>query len=445
MAKGIGVAVAAIGMLVATGAAAQDVAIHAGRLIDGTGARPRDQVTILVHDDRIVSVQPGFQSPAGATVVDLSRQTVLPGLIDAHVHITGQFDGGDPIREMVTRSDFDAAYKTPAYARATLQAGFTAVRDVGADTDLVVAMKRAIADGSLVGPRMWVAGAPLGPTGGHSDSHSGLDPAITNPAWNDALIDGPDAAIRAVRDHRRRGADLIKIMPSGGVLSVGDDPALQLMSDAEIKAVVDTAHALGMKVAAHIHGREAIDHALALGVDSVEHGSFAGAESYALFKKSGAYLVPTLLIAERVYEVAKSHPEQLPPSSAAKAIAVTPHIAASLGNAYRAGVRIAFGTDQGLVPHGQNAGEFALMVKAGMTPMDAILAATRNAADLIGASGDIGAVTAGHLADIIAVDGDPLADVTRLQHVGFVMKGGVIYRQGDRDTHADGKRASGGH
>ncbi|MDB5733539.1 MAG: amidohydrolase [Alphaproteobacteria bacterium] len=426
-------------------AMAADIAIHAGRLIDGTGAAPRNQVTILVHDQRIVSVTPGFTAPADAQVIDLSGATVLPGLIDTHVHITGQFDGGDPIREMVTETDLSAAYKTPAYARATLEGGFTTVRDVGGSTDLVVAMKRAIASGEIAGPRMWVAGSPLSPTGGHGDAHSGLDPALNQPQWNEPLVDGADSAIRIVRDHRRRGVDLIKIMPSGGVLSVNDDPNLQLMSDAEIKAVVETAHALGMKVAAHIHGRGAIEHAVALGVDSVEHGSYAGPESYPLFKSHGAYLVPTLLIAQRVVEIAKTHPEQLPPSSAAKALEVGPRLQKNLGDAYKAGVRIAFGTDQGLVPHGKNAGEFKLMVAAGVSPSDAILAATRNAADLIGDSADIGSVQPGRYADIIAVTGDPLADVSLLEHVGFVMKGGTVYRAGDHDTGAGGVRSSGPH
>jgi imidazolonepropionase-like amidohydrolase len=440
-----GVAGLALAFALSTTAQAADVAIHAGRLIDGTGGAPKTQVTILVHDDRVISVTPGFTQPAGAGVIDLSNATVLPGLIDCHVHITGQFDGGDPVRELVTETDYDAAYKNPAYARATLEAGFTSVRDVGASTELVVAMKRAIAKGEIAGPRMWVAGAPLGPTGGHSDSHSGLDPAIENPEWTESIIDGTDSAIRAVRKHRQEGTDLIKIMPSGGVLSVNDDPNLQLMSDAEIKAVVDTAHALGMKVAAHIHGREAIDHAIALGVDSVEHGSYAGPESYPLFKAHGTYLVPTLLIGQKVYEIARTHPEQLPPSSAAKALEVAPHLRANLGAAYRAGVKIAFGTDQGLVPHGQNAGEFALMVEAGMTPMDAILAATRNGADLIGDSADIGSIQPGRFADVIAVTGDPLKDVTELTRVQFVMKGGTIYKESGKATGAGGIVDAGGH
>jgi imidazolonepropionase-like amidohydrolase len=442
--KAVAASILAIGL--ATQAHAADIAIHAGHLIDGTGAKPRDKVTILVHNDRIASVTPGFTQPDGAQVIDLSSATVLPGLIDCHVHITSQFDGGDPVRELVTDTEFDAAYKTPRYARATLEAGFTTVRDAGGPTDLVVAMKRAIAKGEIAGPRMWVAGMPLGPTGGHSDNHSGLNPAIIgDPMWDEAIINGVDSAIKAVRDHRQRGADVIKIMPSGGVLSVNDDPALQLMSDAEIKAVVDTAHALGMKVMAHIHGREAIAHAIALGVDSVEHGSFAGPESYPLFKSHGTYLVPTLLIAQRVYEVARTHPEQLPPSSAAKAIEVTPRVSKNLGDAYHAGVKIAFGTDEALVPHGQNAGEFALMVKAGMTPMDAILAATRNAADLIGDSADIGSIQPGRFADIVAVAGDPLSDVTELSRMRFVMKGGTVYVQDGKSTGAGGIVDAGGH
>lgn len=218
-------------------------------------------------------------------------------------------------------------------------------------------------------------------------------------------------------------------MPSGGVLSVNDDPNRKLIADDEIKAVIDTAHTLGLKVAAHAHGKAAIDAAVRLGVDSIEHGSFADAESYKLMKEHGTYLVPTLLIAHAVYEVAKTHPEQLNPSSAGKALAVAPRIQKNLHDAYLSGVTIAFGTDQGLVPHGQNAKEFALMVQAGMAPMDGIIAATGSAADLIGDPEDIGSVQPGRYADLVAVDGDPLTDITLLQRVQFVMKGGAIYKQ----------------
>jgi imidazolonepropionase-like amidohydrolase len=328
----------------------------------------------------------------------------------------------------VTETRFDAAVKSTAYARNTLLAGFTSVRDVGADTGVVVALKKQIAKGVVPGPRMWVSGAPLGPTGGHTDQSTGLDPELSDPAWAQNIVDSPEEARKAVRQHQKEGVDLIKIMPSGGVLSVNDDPNRQLMADDEIKAVVDTAHALGLKVAAHAHGLQAINAAVRLGVDSIEHGSFADASSYALMKQHGTYLVPTLLIAQRVYDIAKTHPEQLNPSSAAKALIVVPRMQKNLHDAYVAGVKIAFGTDEGLVPHGENAGEFALMVKSGMTPMDAIIAATGNAANLIGDPQDIGSVQHGRYADLVAVNGDPLADVTQLQHVAFVMKGGAIYK-----------------
>jgi imidazolonepropionase-like amidohydrolase len=411
-------------------ASANDLVVHAGRLIDGVTKTPRTNVSILIHDDRITAVQPGFVAPPGAQVIDLSKATVLPGLIDCHVHVTGQFDGGNPVAEAVTETRFDAAVKSTAYARRTLLAGFTSVRDVGADTGVVLALKKQIAKGLIDGPRMWVSGAPLGPTGGHTDQSTGLDPELSDPAWADNIIDSPEEARKAVREHKKEGVDLIKIMPSGGVLSVNDDPNRQLMADDEIKAVVDTAHALGLKVAAHAHGKQAIETAVRLGVDSIEHGSFADAQSYQLMKQHGTYLVPTLLVAQTVYDIAKTHPEQLNPSSAAKALAVAPRIQKNLHDAYMAGVKIAFGTDQGLAPHGTNAREFALMVKAGMKPIDAIWAATASAADLIGDTQDIGSVQPGRYADLVAVNGDPLADVTQLERVQFVMKGGVVYKTG---------------
>jgi imidazolonepropionase-like amidohydrolase len=425
----ISVMVAALA-LSAGQAAAGDVVIHAGRLIDGVSKAPRSQVSILIHDDRITEVQPGFVSPAGAEVIDLSNATVLPGLIDCHDHITAEFDGGNPIAEAVTRTTYDDAFQSVGNARRTLLAGFTTVRDVGANPDVVIALKKAIAKGEIAGPRLFVAGPPLGPTGGHGDPANGLDPGLSHEGWTDWLVDGPDDARRIVRKLHRMGADLIKIMPSGGVLSIADDPNLQLMTDDEIRAVVQTAHGLHMKVAAHAHGTEAIDHASALGVDSIEHGSFADEGSYKIMKQHGTYLVPTMLVAQTVVDVAMHHPEQLNPSSAAKALQVGPRIKANFAAAYHAGVKIAFGTDQGLAPHGTNAKEFALMVDAGMTPIDAIMAATHNAADLIGDSKDIGAVAPGHFADIVAVAGDPLTDVTELERVQFVMKEGKVYKEG---------------
>jgi imidazolonepropionase-like amidohydrolase len=416
-------------------AAAKDLVIHAGRLIDGTGGAVREKVSILVHDERITAVQDGFAAPRGAEVIDLSAATVLPGLIDDHVHITQSFHRGDPIHNAMSRSDADDTIDAVANARATLMAGFTTVRDVGGETKVVVALKRAIAAGVVPGPRMWVAGTPLGPTGGHGDAANGLDPELEHPGWTANLIDSPEAARKAVRRLRREGADLIKIMPSGGVMSIGDNPKLQLMADDEIKAVIDTAHALGMKVAAHAHGKQAIDHTLALGVDSIEHGTYADAESYKLFKAHGAYFVPTMLVGEKVVEHAKAHPEDLNPSTVQKALTVVPYMLSNMHNAYAAGVKIAFGTDTfGMSNHGENAQEFAILVRAGMPPMEAIRAATWNAADLIGDTDDIGTVQAGRYADIIAVTGDPLKDVTLLEHVQFVMKGGQVVKQGGVPT-----------
>jgi imidazolonepropionase-like amidohydrolase len=414
-----------------TPAAAKDVVIHAGRLIDGTGKAARDKVSIVVHDDRITAIQDGFTTPKGAEVIDLSSATVLPGLIDDHVHITQSFHKGDPIHTAMTRTSFDDEIDAVNNARATLMAGFTSIRDVGSDTGVVVALKRAINAGLTPGPRMWVAGTPLGPTGGHGDAANGLDPDLEHPGWTANLIDSPETARKTVRRLRREGADLIKIMPSGGVMSIGDDPKLQLMEDDEIKAVIETAHALGMKVAAHAHGKQAIDHTIALGVDSIEHGTYADAESYKLFKAHGTYFVPTMLVGAKVVEHAKTHPEDLNPSTARKALTVVPYMLQNMHNAYAAGVKIAFGTDTfGMSAHGENAQEFALLVGAGMPPMEAIKAATWNAADLIGDADDIGSVQPGRYADIIAVTGDPLKDVKVLEHVQFVMKGGSVVKAG---------------
>lgn len=429
----------ALTLLLSAGAAsARDTVVHAGRLIDGVDKAPRTNVSILIHDDRITAVQPGFVSLAGAEVIDLSKATVLPGLIDTHVHITLRTGDENPIAEAVTRTDFDSAVRSTGYARRTLLAGFTSVRDLGAQsTGVAIALKKAIASGLVDGPRMWVAGLPLSPTGGHFDRANGLDPALSRPSWSDNIVDSAEGARRIVRRLHREGVDLIKIMPSGGVLSRTDDPDRQLMADDEIAAAIETAHSLGLKVAAHAHGKKAIDTAVRLGIDSIEHGSFADKESYALMKQHGTYLVPTLLVAQTVYDTAKEHPERLNPSSVEKAIAVGPRQLQNLHDAYLAGVKIAFGTDQILAPHGTNAKEFALLVKEGMTPMDAIIAATSSAADVIGDKADIGSVQPGRYADLVAVDGDPLSDITTLEHVQFVMKGGTIYKSGGQAVPHD--------
>src|SRR5258708_4244687 len=322
----------------------------------------------------------------------------------------------------MTRTSFDDEIDGVNNARATLMAGFTAIRDVGSATGVVVALKRAINNGLTPGPRMWVAGTPLGPTGGHGDAADGLDPELSHPGWTDNLIDSPEGARKTVRRLKREGADLIKIMPSGGVMSIGDDPRLQLMEDDEIKAVIEIAHSLGMKVAAHAHGKQAIDHTIALGVDSIEHGTYADAESYKLFKVHGTYFVPTMLVGAKVVAHAKAHPEDLNPSTVQKALTVVPYMLQNMHNAYAAGVKIAFGTDTfGMSAHGENAQEFALLVGAGMPPMEAIKAATRNAPPLAASTPTLRPHQPGCLADIIAVDRDALAAVRRLEKESVAM------------------------
>lgn len=425
---------ACLGLFTATGAGAKDIAIHAGRLIDGVGRTPRSNVTILIHDDRIAAVSPGFSAPSGAEVIDLTDRTVMPGFIDCHVHLLVDLYSGSVMLREVTNTPYDALLDGTVNARKTLLAGFTSVRDVHGYTPSIVALKKAIAAGKVEGPRLWVSGSALGPTGGHTDFSTGFDPVLTKPEWTDGIVDGPDEAMKRVREHHRAGADLIKIAASGGVESVGDDPNAQLMSDEEIKAVVDTAHALGMKVAAHIHSRSAMEHAAALGVDSIEHGSFADEGTYRIMKAHSTWLVPTLIAGATVVEFAQQHPDALRPSANAKALAVGGVMSHNAYAAYRSGVKIAFGTDAGVFEHGQNAREFALMVKAGIPAMDTILAATANAAELIGAPQDIGSIQPGRYADLVAVRGDPLTDIDQLQRVEFVMKGGEVVKADGRPT-----------
>ena len=404
-------------------AQAQDTVIHAGRLIDGVTTKPRETVSILITKDRITGVEPGFVAPAGAKVIDLSKATVLPGLIDSHTHVTSLSRTGNGIAKNMTYSPLDTVLAAQVNAGKILQTGITTVRDVGALYGTDIALKKAIELGEVSGPRMWVAGEAIGPTGGHNDWSHGYASDVTRADWGAGIADGPDAVIRLARTEHKLGADLIKIMPSGGVVSQGDDPKAQLMSDAEIKAAVDTAHALGLKVAAHGHGKGAIDAAVRLGVDSIEHGTYADAESWKLMKAHGTYFVPTLLTTEKLYDAAQHHPESLNPSTVTKVLAMGSSLT-KLTNAHDAGVKIAMGSDTGL---GENIHEAALMVKAGMTPAEVIVAATASGANLIG-SKDIGAIEPGRYADIIAVTGDPLTDITELERVRFVMKGGKIYK-----------------
>jgi imidazolonepropionase-like amidohydrolase len=420
-----------ISLLGAASCAAKDLVVHAGTLIDGITDTPRQQMSILIHDDKIESVVSGFVSPAGAEVIDLTNATVTPGYIDCHVHISSLLPSRTNATEYwLTHTDIDRALDATLFARQMLQQGFTSARDVGGG-DETVAVRNAIKDGKIAGPRLWVSLEPLGPTAGHGDPKSGIDPALSHPGWDRGIVDSPEQARLRVREHRGRGADVIKLMPSGGIASTGDDPRQQLMTNEEMRIAVETAHSLGMKVAAHIYPADAIENAVRAGVDSVEHGSFAGVQTFALMKAHGTYLVPTLSVYDVFYAAARDRPELLTPGTAQKELANDLLPKKNLPLAVKSGVKIAYGTDLG---QGDHTLEFALLIDNGMTPIQALNAATRNAADLIGAADRIGSIQAGRYADLVATAANPLDHPEQFKQVSFVMQGGRIYRRDGLET-----------
>jgi imidazolonepropionase-like amidohydrolase len=398
------------------------VAIHAGHVLDVKSGKLLSDQTIVIDDGKIASVEASAETkvPAGATVIELANATVLPGLIDAHTHLT--FDpqfGYESLGISIPRETLTGAKN----ARVTLLAGFTTVRNVAAYGYTDVALRDAINAGDVPGPRMLVSGPALSITGGHCDNN--LLPFEYH-ATSDGVADGIAAVQQKVRQNIKYGSDLIKVCATGGVLSKGDDPQASQFTLEEMKAIVADAHRLGRKVAAHAHGAQGILWASQAGVDSIEHGSYIDDAGVAEMKKNGTYLVPTLYLGD--WFLANAEKNHVPDFYLVKAKAVMPIARQNIAHAFASGVKVAFGTDAAVYPHGLNAHEFAVMVKLGLTPLQAIQAATVNAADLLGWPGKVGSLEPGAWADIVAVEGDPLKDVTTLERVKFVMKGGEVVR-----------------
>ncbi|MEZ5559463.1 MAG: amidohydrolase family protein [Pseudomonadales bacterium] len=406
-------------------AASADTVIHAGSLVDVTAGTVLRERSIIVEGDRIRAVEPGYVD--GEVVLDLRDATVMPGWIDMHVHITSE-QSPERQLERFTRDPQDAAYRSVAYAERTLLAGFTTVRDLGTEAGLAQSLRRAVAEGWVVGPRIFTAGKAIATTGGHADPSNGTSRALrTDPGPEDGVINSVDDAWKAVRTRYKEGSDLIKITATGGVLSQaknGQNPQFRIE---EIQAIVAAAHDYGFKVAAHAHGTEGMKRAVLGGVDSIEHGTFMTDEVMRLMKRQGTWYVPTIIAGKFVAEKA-AQPGFFSELVRPKAAAIGPQIQDTFARAYKAGVKIAFGTDTGVSPHGDNWKEFGYMIEAGMPAMEAIQSATRSAAELLGQSDQLGSIEPGKFADLVAVPGDPLSDVSQFGKVSFVMKGGVVYK-----------------
>jgi imidazolonepropionase-like amidohydrolase len=402
-------------------------ALQCGHLIDTANGKLLGTTTIVIEGGRIKEVSNGVQSPAGAKTIDLSTQTCMPGLIDAHTHLTEQTSRTQYV-DQFHWNIADYAVRSTVYARRTLLAGFTTVRNLGDVANESVALRNAINAGVIPGPRIYTAGLAMGTTGGHADHSDGYRSDLAgDPGTADGIINSADDAAKAVRLHYKLGDDLIKIMPSGGVLDESTSGDNAQMSLEEIKAVVAAAHDYGFAVAAHAHGAEAIRRAVIGGVDSIEHGTYMDAADMKLMVEHGTWYVPTIIAGDFVARQSKV-PGYYPAQVAAKAAAIGPLIQATAGRAYKAHVKIAFGTDAAVYPHGENAHEFELMVGAGMPAMFTLQAATISAAQLLRHEKDLGSVTAGKIADVVAVPGNPVEDISVMKRVSFVMKDGVVYK-----------------
>lgn len=418
--------------LVVTGALAgaanaQATFVQAGRLLaDPATGKVETAKTLVVENGKVTRVLDGYVAEPGGKVVDLKDSFVLPGLIDSHVHLTGQQNPNGRL-QAVTQSPSDSAMVGAGFARKTLMAGFTTVANLGANSQAIFALREGVKRGDVAGPRILASGSSISVHGGHGDIN-GYSEDVMHALRPDSVCSGADDCRRAVREQIWLGADLIKITATGGVLSNTAAGLAKQFSDAELAAIVESAHSMGRKVTAHAHGGDGINAFLKAGGDSIEHGTYLDNEGIALMKKSGGYLVPTLMAGDFVTRIALGPNNYFTPAQTAKALEAGPKMLDMVRRAHAGGVKIAFGTDSGVSAHGDNAGEFALLVKAGMTPLEAIQTATVNAADHFSLSNEIGSLSPGKAADMIAVKGDPLKDVTELQRVTSVIKGGVVYK-----------------
>ncbi len=419
----------ALGIVLIAGNVSADTLIHAGRLIDGDSNSATTEMTIRVDGSQIKAIESGYTAAGpNDTVIDLTNDTVMPGLMDMHVHLTGEYTEDSRLNRFIT-NEADYAIDAVKYAKRTLEAGFTVVRNLGDAFNVTVALRKAIEDGDVPGPRIFSAGKSLATTGGHADPTNGWASHIAgDPGPKQGVVNGVDDVRKAVRQRYKDGADWIKITATGGVLSVAKSGENPQFTDEELVALIETAADYGLRVAAHAHGTEGMKRAVIAGVASIEHGTFMDEEVMRLMKKNGTYYVATILAGAWVAEKAKIDgffPELVRP----KAAAIGPVIKSTFAKAYKAGVPIVFGTDSGVSAHGDNAREFALMVEGGMPPMEAIQSATSVAAKFLGIDDTQGTLQANKQADIVAVPGNPLDDITAMERVDFVMKSGTIYKR----------------
>ena len=408
-------------------ASPQKTYIWCGNLIDGVSNLPKKEMTIIIEKNKIVSVEVGYVKPAvNDKTIDLKTKTVTPGWIDMHVHIESEQNPNRYLNEFI-QNPSDIAFESTVFAATTLNAGFTSVRDMGG-SGVNISLRNAINKNLVNGPRIFTAGKSIASTGGHADPTNGYrQDLMGDPGPNDGVVNSAEDGRKAVRQRYKNGSDLIKITATGGVLSVAKNGSNPQLTEEEIRAIVETAKDYDMKVAAHAHGAEGIKRAIRAGVHSIEHGSLMDDEAIELFKKYGTWYVPTLTAGQAVADSAKKQ-GFFPEIIAVKAIAIGPQLKNTFAKAYKAGVKIAFGTDGGVYKHGLNWKEFIYMTEAGMPVMDAIKAATINAADLLGMKNQLGSIEAGKLADIVAMDGNPLIDTQAFGKIVFVMKDGKVYK-----------------